>query len=80
MSLLFRVKKEERRGLTVFGDLGSFFGFEKIEELVEYEMGLPQKYVDRMNGICCYHSLDFKKLNKSQKNALLDHHVKSIVV
>ncbi len=80
ISLLSRVKKEGRRGLTVFGDLGSFFNFEKIEELVEYEMRLPQKYEDRMKGICCYHLLDFKKLNKTQQHMLHEHHFKSVLV
>ena len=37
MSLLSRAKKEGRRGVTWFGDLGSFFNFEKIEELMQYE-------------------------------------------
>lgn len=43
MSLLSRAKKEGRRGLTGFADLGSFFSFEKIEELMQYELWLPQK-------------------------------------
>jgi hypothetical protein len=42
-SLISRAKKEDRRGVTFFGDLGSFFGFEKIEELMQYELSLPQK-------------------------------------
>lgn len=80
ISLLSRAKKEGRRGLTVFGDLGSFFNFEKIEELVEYEMELPQKYEDRMKGICCYHLLDFKELNETQQHMLHEHHFKSVLV
>ncbi len=43
VSLLSRAKKEGRRGLTGFADLGSFFSFEKLEELMRYELWLPQK-------------------------------------
>jgi hypothetical protein len=78
-SLLSRVKKEDRRGLSIFGDLGSFFGFERIEGLMEYEIGLPRKYEDGMKGVCCYHSSDFKRLNKIQQHALFDRHLKSVI-
>jgi len=47
MTLISRVKKEGRRGVTLFGDLGSFFSFDKIEELMQYELGCPKKYEDK---------------------------------
>jgi hypothetical protein len=81
MSLLSRAKKEGRRGVTWFGDVGSFFGFEKIEEMIEYELSLPQKNEEEMmKVVCCYHSKDFESLSESQKQTLLDHHFKSILV
>jgi len=80
MSLLLRAKKEGRRGVTWFGDLGSFFSFEKIEELMQYELGCPQKYEGAMKTVCCYHLEDFERLNENQKQTLYDHHFKSIVV
>jgi hypothetical protein len=80
MSLLSRAKKEGRRGVTMIGDLGSFFNFERIEELIQYELSLPQKYEDALKGICCYHSEDLKNLSESQQQTLFDHHFKSILV
>ena len=80
MSLLSRVKKEGRQGVSWFGDPGSFFSFEKIEELMQYELWNPQKYEDMMKSICSYHSKDFEKLTEAQKQTLLDHHFKSILV
>jgi MEDS: MEthanogen/methylotroph, DcmR Sensory domain len=81
MSLLSRVKKEDRLGVSWFGDPGSFFSFEKIEELIHYELWNPQKYKeDMMKSICSYHSKDFEKLTEAQKQALFDHHFKSILV
>jgi len=80
-SLISRAKKKEgRRGVTFFGDLGSFFGFEKIEELMQYELSLPQNYEDTLKGICCYHLKDFENLSETQQQTLFDHHFKSIVV
>jgi MEDS: MEthanogen/methylotroph, DcmR Sensory domain len=81
MSLLSRVKKEGRQGVSLFGDPGSFFSFEKIEELMQYELWNPQKYEHMMmKSICSYHLKDFEKLTEAQKQTLLDHHFKSILV
>jgi hypothetical protein len=80
ISLLLRVKKEGRRGVTWFGDAGSFFSFEKIEELMQYELSLPQKDEDSIKTVCSYHLKDFEKLTEAQKQTLFDHHFKSILV
>jgi hypothetical protein len=80
LSLLSRAKKEGRQGVTWFGDAGSFFSFEKIEELMQYELSLPQKYEDTISTVCSYHLRDFEKLTEAQQQTLFDHHFKSIVV
>jgi hypothetical protein len=81
MSLLLRAKKEDRPGVTWFGDLGSFFSFEKIEELMQYELWCPHKYEDeKMKTVCCYHLEDFRNLSETQQQTLFDHHFKSIMV
>jgi hypothetical protein len=81
-SLLIRVKQEGRQGVTWFGDLGSFFGFGKIEELVQYELSLPQKYEQdtAIKLVCSCHLKDFEYLDENQKQTLFDHHFRSIVV
>jgi hypothetical protein len=79
-TIISRARKEDRRGFTLFGDLGSFFSFEKIEEMMQYEKSLPQKYDDTMKGICCYHLEDFRNLSETQQQTLFDRHFKSIVV
>jgi hypothetical protein len=68
--------------VTWIGDLGSFFGFEKIEELMHYELSLPQKneQVTAMKIVCSYHLKDFEQLNENQKQTLFDHHFKSILI
>jgi hypothetical protein len=79
-SLISRARQEDRRGVTLLGDLGSFFNFEKIEELMQYEKSLPQKYEGTIKGICCYHLDDFGNLSETQQQTLLEHHFKSILV
>jgi MEDS: MEthanogen/methylotroph, DcmR Sensory domain len=79
-SLLSRAKKEDRQGVTWFGDAGSFFSFEKIEELMQYELSLPEKYEDIVRTVCSYHLNDFEKLTETQQHTLFDHHFKSILV
>jgi hypothetical protein len=80
MSLLSRAKKEGRQGVTWFGDAGSFFSFEKIEQLMQYELSLPQKYEVTIKTVCSYHSKDFQTLTEAQQYTLFDHHSKSLVV
>jgi hypothetical protein len=60
--------------------LAHFLIFEKIEELMQYELSLPQKYEDTLKGICCYHLKDFKNLSETQQQTLFDHHFKSMSV
>jgi hypothetical protein len=74
MSLLLRAKREGRQGITWFGDASSFFSFEKIEELMQYELSLPQKYEDTIKTVCSYHLKDSEKLTETQQQTLFDHH------
>ncbi|HZA63576.1 MAG TPA: MEDS domain-containing protein, partial [Nitrososphaeraceae archaeon] len=80
MSLLSRAKREGRQGITWFGDAGSFFSFEKIEDLMQYELSLPQRYEDIIKTVCSYHLKDFEKLTETQQQTLFDHHFKSLLI
>ena len=80
MSLLSRTKREGRQGITWFGDAGSFFSFEKIEDLMQYELSLPQRYEDSIKTVCSYHLKDFEKLTETQQQTLFDHHFKSLLI
>lgn len=80
MTLVSRVKKEKKRGFTWIGDMGSFFGFNKIHDMMDYELSRPQRFEDVMKTVCCYHARDFENLGARQQEALLDHHCKAILV
>ncbi len=81
MSLLSRAKKEGKSGVGWFADLGSFFNFGKIEELMQYELWLPEKNEDdKVKIVCCYHLENFGRLNETEQHTLFDHHPKSILM
>lgn len=80
MSLMSRAKKEGRRGVTWMGDMGSFFAFDKVGDLIDYELFCPTKYdEDSVKTVCCYHAENFKLLNKQEQDILMEHHFKTIL-
>ncbi len=87
MSFLARLAKlaqsSGKSGVSVIADLASFYFHSGIDKLIEYEMSLPTKYDDEMKlkGFCFYHQEDFdKRLSKEQKQKLLEHHGKNLMV
>jgi hypothetical protein len=72
-----------KKGISVIADLASFYHFNRIDKLIEYEMSLPTKYDDKMKlkGFCFYHQEDFnRRLSKEEKQKLLEHHDKALRV
>ena len=72
-----------RNGISVIADLASFYYFNRIDKLIEYEMSLPTKYDDKMKlkGFCFYHREDFdRRLSKEEKQKLVEHHDKALRV
>ena len=87
MSFLVRLAKQAQRsgknGISVISDLASFYYYDQIDKLIEHEMSLPIKYDDdmKLKGFCFYHQKDFdRRLTKQQKQKLLEHHGKSLMV
>ena len=87
MSFLARLVKQAqssgKSGIYVIADLASFYYYDRIDKIIEYEMSLPTKYDDEMKlkGFCFYHQEDFdKRLSKEQKQKLLEHHGKSLML
>jgi hypothetical protein len=72
-----------KKGISVIADLASFYHFNQIDQLIEYEISLPTKYDDNMKlkGFCFYHQEDFdRRLTEQQKQMLLEHHGKNLMV
>ena len=74
-------KLGKKNGLSVLGDMGSFFYYNKKEGLLDYEMTLSSKYkgMNQMKGFCMYNGHDFdKRFNEEERQRLLVHHVKTL--
>jgi len=82
------VKKAEslgKDGVSVIADLGSFYHHQSTnatEKLFEHELSLPSKYEGmKFKGFCVYHKADFdKRFTEEQKQKLLDHHSKALMI
>lgn len=78
---LERAKTMGKNGVSALGDLGSFFYRHKDAELMDYELSLPSEFDSRLKAFCLYHKRDFDaRLTNEQKQKLLEHHQKNIVI
>jgi len=73
-SLAERAQKDGKSGVLCFGDPGTFFLLEKLEELVNYESPMPRKFQMKIKAFCCYHRANFDVLSSGQKEKLLECH------
>ena len=86
MSLVEKLAKEAqssgKNGISVVADLASFYYYNQIDKLMDYEMSLPTQYDDEMNlkGFCLYHQKDFERLSNEQKQKILEHNGKNLMV
>ena len=79
--LIEHAKHSEKTGVCVIADMGAFFYFNKIQELLEHETSLPPKFDLKLKAFCCYHESDFSDyLTEEQKQSLLHHHCKEMII
>ncbi|MFZ0741874.1 MAG: MEDS domain-containing protein [Nitrososphaeraceae archaeon] len=74
-------KTSGKNGLSVLGDMGSFFYIDK-KDLLKYEMALPTTF-EKMNlkGFCLYHKNDFdRRLTEKERQTYLEHHGKTLIL
>ena len=70
-----------KNGVSVFGDLGSFFYQHKDNDLMDYELSLPSKYDGNLKTFCLYNKREFDlRLTEQQRQKLLEHHGKNMII
>ena len=71
-----------KNGVSVITDSGSFSLFEVREKIVDYELSLPSKYDHgiKLKRFCVNNQKDFEKLLQEQKEKLIEHHGKNILI
>jgi KaiC/GvpD/RAD55 family RecA-like ATPase len=81
-------KRTGKKGVSTIGDMGSFFLYEKQDQMIQYEteLLLEEKMNDddansvKIKGICSYHKDTFNTLKKKEQQALFEHHATNLVV
>jgi hypothetical protein len=79
-TLAARAAKEGKKGVTVLGDMGSFFLYDRLVDILEYEKSLPFNFTVPVRGYCFYHRDDFGRLTKEQQNQLFKNHQEVVEV
>ena len=71
-----------KNGVSVLTDSGSFSLFGGREKLVDYELSLPSKYPHgtKLKRFCINNEKDFEELIQEQKEKLIEHHGKNILI
>ena len=71
-----------KSGLSVLADMGSFFYYDKKDDLMQYEIALPLKYKNmNLKGFCIYHKLDFdRSLTDKERQILIEEHGKTLIL
>jgi hypothetical protein len=81
--LLKRAETSGKNGASVIADVSSFYHHVgKTQRLVEHELSLPSRFDGmKVKGFCIYHKKDFeKRFTEEQKQKLLQHHEKALMV
>ena len=70
-----------KNGVTVLADMGSFFCYNKLNDLIEYETSLQRTSDIKAKGFCFYKRDDFKwRISRIQRKKLLDHHGRELTI
>ena len=71
-----------KSGLSVLADMGSFFYYDKKDDLLQYEIALPSKYKNmNLKKFCLYHKLDFdRRLTDIERQILIEEHGKTLIL
>ena len=72
--LAMRAARDGKEGVFNLSDMGSFFLFERIDRLIEYEQNVPKKMDFKFKAICSYHRDNFGILAEEQQRTLLYGH------
>jgi hypothetical protein len=80
-----RAQNQSRSGCFVIADMGSFYLFRMVKELMKYEAFMPLKFDGHDNGLrckafCTYHQKDFDTCTEDEKQSLFEHHYRNFIV
>lgn len=78
MELVKQAEYNNKSGVSIIADIGSFFHFGQLHELVAYETMLPQKFDNNIKAFCAYHLANFESMHNQQKYTLEHAHYRKV--
>ena len=75
-----QVKVRDKKGITLFSDLGTFILNNRIADLLSYELSMPLRFDSPVRRFCFYHKDDFNVLQEEQRKRICSHHLNSLIV
>jgi hypothetical protein len=79
-SLAKLAKESGKNGLSVFEDMGPFFYYNKLNDLLKYETSLSSSYRPwiKAKAFCLYNKMDYDRLVIKQKEMISKNHMKEL--
>jgi MEDS: MEthanogen/methylotroph, DcmR Sensory domain len=76
-----RAESDRGGGCSVISDMGAFSLLRKEKELLKYESSLPLRFNSmKFKVFCCYHQANFDGLSGNERDHLLEHHYKNLMI
>ena len=75
-----QVKVRDKKGITLFSDLGTFILNNRIADLLSHELSMPLRFDSPVRPFCFYHKEDFNVLQEEQRRKICSHHLNSLIV
>jgi MEDS: MEthanogen/methylotroph, DcmR Sensory domain len=79
-NLMKHAKEHDKNGITLLGDLGTFFLNKRIADLISHEVSVPSRIDADIRAFCCYHKYDFSILQEEQRKRILRHHLNNLIL
>lgn len=78
--LVTKTEKDGKMGVCAFGDIGSFFMYERAMDIPQYELSIPTKPAIKLKSFCSYHAGDYANLPEDQKKTIAANHFRRLIL
>jgi hypothetical protein len=75
-----QVKVRDKKGITLFSDLGTFIPNNRIADLISYDYQCFWDSILMLGRFCFYHKDDFNVLQEERRKRICSHHLNSLIV
>ena len=79
-NLIKQAENLGKKGVSIVVDAAAFYHCDKLEELIKHELSMQSKFDIKLKRFCIFHKQDFERFKKEDKQKLLEHHGKNLIV